>query len=704
MIEQRLHELRESLRASPIDEGVRAQILACVFDAEATGDVALIAKAHVVLAEYHFSKGQQDQTVTIAERALAAAAGKAPREEADLLYLLGRTSMALTDVTSSLSYFERAIAILQEHSIDGVVKVYLRYGEALGKARRFSDAAHMLEKALRSYEAINDVYGAINCCNRLTLHYIHTGMYAKAMEYAYESLTLLDAEPNDGQKASAFKSLCIIHTRLGMLPRAIEYGVRGLDVSRRVHGPLPQADMLGCVGDAYYRSGDVGAALHYFTEAAAFYQQGGSKIGQGFVYTSLAVAYRDGGKYDDALKLVDQVIDIFTTGNYTLGLAAATLIKVSILIHMGLLDDADALLTTIVADESTEPQTALDIYAARVTLADARGDATSAARYQLLLQRLSVHVFSNEAITEALERFRSRELPRRGSDLPTLDLLFSTSPAIPAPPPPKPIAAPIAPVPAITSTRTPSFTITTFGSFVVRRNGEEISPEQWKRKKARDVFKYLLLRYRRSVTPEEIITALWGEDADVDACIPTLQNSVSFIRTALEPHLKPRQPSSYLVFRDGAYLLDFKDAAEIDLFTFLTTLDERRNATSTEQQISMLTAATQLYTGDLLPDDRYDDWTAPMRDECKERCIEALLELSQLHFDAGNTTDGTAAVRRVLQLDDTYEEAYEVLISELLRTGRSSDAERVFESAKKAYQREYNSLPPSTIATLVTKR
>lgn len=711
MIDERLHLLRESLKETPIDDGLRAQILACVFDAEMSNDVALLARARVVLAEFHFSRGEQDKTIAIATKALEEATGKAPKEEIDLLYLLGRTAMALTDVASSLSYFERAIGILREKDISGSIKVYLRYGEALGKAGRFAEAAHMLERSLQAYEAVHDVYGAINTCNRLTLHYIHAGMYAKAMEYAFEALTLLDAAPNDGQRASAYKSLCIIHTRLNMLPRAIEYGVRGLDVSRRVHGPLPQADMLGCVGEAYYKSGDVGAALHYFTEAAALYNAGGSKIGVGFVYTSLAIAYQDGGRLDDALNLIDEVLDIFTTASYTLGRAQALVLKAGILIRMRLFDEAAAILETVDIDETTEPQRAMEVYAAWLALAEGRGDIRASATYQQHVQRLSAHVFSQDAITEALERFRSRELPRRGADLPTLSTLLSGKPNV------DPLeyrrettvssAAPVSQtaIPAsLPSTSVTPFVITTFGSFVVTRHGSEISPEQWKRKKARDVFKYLLTRYQRSVTPDEIITALWGEDADVDACLPTLQNAVSYIRTALEPGLKPRQPSSYIQFRDGAYVLDFKGDAFIDLVEFQDRLDAVRSASTTAERITHYRMATELYRGDVLPDDRYEDWTSALRDELKDRCIGALFELSQLYFEEGDASQGTAVVRRILNLDDTYEEAYQLLISELLRTGRTSDAERVFDQAKKAYRREYGSSPPPSLASLVAER
>jgi pentatricopeptide repeat protein len=56
----------------------------------------------------------------------------------------------------------------------------------------------------------------------------------------------------------------------------------------------------------------------------------------------------------------------------------------------------------------------------------------------------------------------------------------------------------------------------------------------------------------------------------------------------------------------------------------------------------------------------------------------------------------------VLDMDDTYEEAYEILIGNLAAEGRVNDAERIYEQCKKAFRREYKSDPPAWMRTLLT--
>jgi two-component SAPR family response regulator len=175
--------------------------------------------------------------------------------------------------------------------------------------------------------------------------------------------------------------------------------------------------------------------------------------------------------------------------------------------------------------------------------------------------------------------------------------------------------------------------------------------EEWKRKKARDVFKYLVTRHRRSVNVDEIVMHVWGEDVDVERCLPTLQNAVSSIRTALEPGLKPRQNSRYILFRDGSYTLDLGPDAVVDLHDYTATATAALSITDPQLRLDALSAIADAYTGDFLPDDTYDDWTDFTRITTRELAIEVLNQLAAVQFSLDMGSAARITMQRLAALD-----------------------------------------------------
>jgi DNA-binding SARP family transcriptional activator len=194
-------------------------------------------------------------------------------------------------------------------------------------------------------------------------------------------------------------------------------------------------------------------------------------------------------------------------------------------------------------------------------------------------------------------------------------------------------------------------TVTTLGSFRVERGGAEITMEEWKRKKARDVFKFLVTRHRRSVSVDELVLHVWGEDVDVERCLPTLQNAVSATRTALEPGLKPRQNSRYILFRDGSYTLDLGPDAIVDLHEFTARATAALSVVDPHQRLEALSVVADAYTGDFLPDDTYDDWTDFTRITTRELAIEVLNQLAAVQFALDMGGAARITMQRLAALD-----------------------------------------------------
>lgn len=696
---QRCDHAEGLLRAHDRSEQTLAYVNAIVDDARAANDTDMLARALHIKCGVHMGRGHmKEANATIAE-AYEVIRGARTRREIDVLIMYGRTEISQGGMERSIDLLHQAQALAQDLGVaDTMPRLFLRLGEAYSFAARYDEAYTCLRKALDLYERGEDTLGGGLTALRLASMLAMRGDLAPSLEWALEALALGTETDDVVFQVNALGLINQILLKLKRLPEAFDAGRRGLELATQ-HGIFQhQAELTGSLGDVYLGMMDLDNALMQYASAYNLFDTFQSTVGCAMCLVGFGQVYGVAGDIERAMSVIQRAEDAFCNVAHRAGLERTMLVRAEILVMGKQFERAATFLDKVPFDVDTSPNRAVEVLALRHAIDVGLGDQHEAARHARELRIAARAAHQEQVIEDLLRRFRSsmEPVPQRTS-LPSLEEMLA-SVGTTASTPAAPTLAVVTPVPQHTA----PFNVQCFGAFRVWRNGKELTPEDWKRKKARDVFKFLLTRYRTAVTTEVIITALWGDDVDVESCIPTLQNAMSAIRTALEPDLKPRQPSSYLVFRDGSYTLDLGQGAEVDMVAFRERLDEARRAADDAERKRLLTEATALYTGDFLPDDRYEDWSATARDACKDACIEALTELSQLCYDTGDMRGGNAAARRVLDLDDTYEEAYEILIGNLAAEGRVNDAERIYEQCKKAFRREYRSDPPAWMRTLLT--
>ena len=99
-------------------------------------------------------------------------------------------------------------------------------------------------------------------------------------------------------------------------------------------------------------------------------------------------------------------------------------------------------------------------------------------------------------------------------------------------------------------------------------------------------------------------------------------------------------------------------------------------------------AAIDLYTGELLPEDRYDEWAEVRRQELHESYLSLLLGLASAHEERGDFGSAVEALRRVIAADYTQEEAHAGLMRLHALSGRKAQALRHYESLRETLFRE----------------
>ncbi|GAC1314565.1 MAG: AAA family ATPase [Chloroflexota bacterium] len=210
----------------------------------------------------------------------------------------------------------------------------------------------------------------------------------------------------------------------------------------------------------------------------------------------------------------------------------------------------------------------------------------------------------------------------------------------------------------------------TLGQFRLVSDGQPINASAWRRKKARQVFKYLLSRPHRRALKETVVDLFWP-DSDPTAASTNLRSTIHAIRQVIDLG----NAEDVVVADADSIGLYEGDELWIDADAFDDLLTRARNA---DDPVDALVRACGLYGGEYLPDDFYEDWTLERRDGLKRAWIDAELQLAQLLEARGHPDDAIEHAQRAVNADRSNERAAQTLMQLLLGQDRRGDALRVF--------------------------
>jgi DNA-binding SARP family transcriptional activator len=211
-----------------------------------------------------------------------------------------------------------------------------------------------------------------------------------------------------------------------------------------------------------------------------------------------------------------------------------------------------------------------------------------------------------------------------------------------------------------------SIEIKLLGGFEVRRDGRAVPASAWTRRHAAALVKLLALTPGRRLHREQVIDALWP-DLALDETAPRLHKAAYFARKAAGDDAIVLRGESVALFPDLPVAVDvalFEAAAG----EALRVGDE-----------ALLRAACERCTGDLLPEDPYEEWTDAPRQRIRQRRTDLLRRLRR--WDD------------LVQLDPTDEEAHLGLMRALIARGDRHGALRQFERLDRALAGELGVAP-----------
>jgi hypothetical protein len=141
-------------------------------------------------------------------------------------------------------------------------------------------------------------------------------------------------------------------------------------------------------------------------------------------------------------------------------------------------------------------------------------------------------------------------------------------------------------------------TVSLLGGFTAAVDGASVAESAWRLKKARELVKLLALAPEHRLHREQVMDVLW-RDLEPAAAANNLHQAVYAARRALDRRaIEVREEMLQLI-------------ADIDIDRFETAAADARRARTP----AAYRAALSEYGGELLPENRYDDWTVQQREE-----------------------------------------------------------------------------------------
>lgn len=234
----------------------------------------------------------------------------------------------------------------------------------------------------------------------------------------------------------------------------------------------------------------------------------------------------------------------------------------------------------------------------------------------------------------------------------------------------------------------PALRIATLGQFAVWKGRRYISDSVWKRRKAGELFRYLLLQPNRSAGREVIIEALWPDNTS-ETPGDLLHQATSALRHALEPDLPDKFPSRYLKVEGEQIKLQLPPGSVVDFEHFERSLPAAIEA----HNIERLQETLNLYSGELFPSDRYADWSEEKRQYLADLHLRGLLSLAQAYLERDQYYNVINLCRQILHADAWNEDAVMLGMQAYVGLQHIPNALQMYQNLERTLRDELNISP-----------
>jgi DNA-binding SARP family transcriptional activator len=214
-----------------------------------------------------------------------------------------------------------------------------------------------------------------------------------------------------------------------------------------------------------------------------------------------------------------------------------------------------------------------------------------------------------------------------------------------------------------------------FGGLRVEVDGHPLEDKSWRKRKARLLFAMLTSRCGKDIPRDQLIEYLWPE-MDEQRALNNFYVAWSCMKHALVPGLRRGETCAFVEHRGGVCRTAVERVVtDLDELDALLSVAAKARFTGDEvAELAALKSVADLYRGELLPGEAYDDWFSALRERCRHDFEDAMLRAANLLEGRGDLGGGLSLLRRALQHDPWREDLYQAALRLQMAAGQRSAA------------------------------
>jgi predicted ATPase/DNA-binding SARP family transcriptional activator/DNA-binding CsgD family transcriptional regulator len=232
------------------------------------------------------------------------------------------------------------------------------------------------------------------------------------------------------------------------------------------------------------------------------------------------------------------------------------------------------------------------------------------------------------------------------------------------------------------------------GGFSVSVGTRNVRQDAWRLGKAANLVKLLALASGHRLHREQLMDLLWP-DLGLRAASNNLRQALHVARRTLHPD--PAVASRYLSLSGGQLMICPEGRLWVDVEAFEQAATTARRS----KDPAAYRAAIELYSGDLLPEDRYEGWAEERRETLRQTRLRLLVELARLYEERGEKFGpAIETLGEAVGQEPTNEEAHVSLMRLYALCGRKGEALAQYGRLEEVLARELGTEPAASSRAL----
>ena len=218
--------------------------------------------------------------------------------------------------------------------------------------------------------------------------------------------------------------------------------------------------------------------------------------------------------------------------------------------------------------------------------------------------------------------------------------------------------------------------------------------------RALTILKYLLANRGRPVSQDHLMGWLWPE-SNLKKARWSLNSAIHGLRKLLNGC---SVSMNYVLLDEGSYRL----SSEIIVSTDVDEFDERYERGRRLEQTGEAAEAAieyekaiELYRGDYLVEDLYEDWTMVERERLANAYMDIVGRLAVHYMENGQLRECVRCCYRALEKDRCHEDSYRLLMRCYAQMGQLSSAVRQYRMCEQILGQEYGTSPSPETRSLL---